>query len=82
MKCTTIEETFRCKCNLDCSNIFEQDWPMNFDDPWWSDRSTYKDSAIFIDGVEDRDRASLSVDRINLWRLPKSGWFEPHVWQL
>ena len=40
-----------------------------------------ENSSIFVERVEDRNRTSLSVNRINLWRLPKSSDFESHDWR-
>ena len=41
-------------------------------------RSTYKNSSIFIDRVQNRDRTSFEVDWIDLWCLPKGSDAEAH----
>jgi hypothetical protein len=43
-----------------------------------SQLTTYKDSSILVHRVEDRNRASFSVDRVDLWRLPESSDPETH----
>jgi hypothetical protein len=40
-----------------------------------------EDSSIFVEGVENWNRSSLSIDWINLGRLPKSSDFESHDWR-
>jgi hypothetical protein len=39
-----------------------------------------ENTSIFVEGVENWNRSSLSIDWINLRRLPKSSDSESHDW--